>query len=116
MGYRSTITTSDYGATLPEWFRIKYKDCFTFNGTLVSSRMESKFRNSHQFFEDFQRAIKGAGFWSSGYDLPIYACVLAEDGFVTRVIIRETSIQYEWAEFMKADHVWNMGNYNGATP
>jgi hypothetical protein len=107
MGFRSTLTTQYYGHELPEWFKEKHKDNFLISNTLVSQR-EWKFYSGNEFFEDYQKALIEVCLLKNGFK--VVSVVLAEDGYITKVIITENEIKYilmedghEW------DGVWNRG-------
>jgi len=68
MGFRSTITSSDYSGVWPDWFREKYGKNFMLQPktTLISSTYEQKtyFGPAVDLPEDVQKALKEIGFWS----------------------------------------------------
>ena len=111
MGFRSTLCSSDYPGTLPEWFKEKYQHIMLFpQGILVVSKKEAKFYDN-EFFINYQMALIESGFWDE-YDLPVRIAVLAEDGVVSQVVISKDDIDYFWMDFGdEMAHVWMGGNY-----
>jgi len=109
MGFRSTLISQDYFGNLPEWFKDKYKDYILFpSGLMVTSKHEAKYYDN-DFFEDYQKAIFESGFWDET-DIDIAIVVLAEDGFITKVIISKKKIKYIWMEEgIDSDYVWCQG-------
>ncbi len=107
MGFRSTLVSQDYQGELPNWFKKKYNDYILFSdGLTVSSKREAKF-NTNKFFEDYQKAVKWSGFWDD-YSIEIVIVVLAEDGFVSKVLISNDEIKYIMMdEGYEANSVWN---------
>ena len=109
MGFRSTLTTNHYGADLPDWFKEKYKDCLNFpSGTLVSST-EFKLHSGNGFFYDYQQALIENGLLEGEFEVRF--AVLAEDGIITKVIIRPAGIIYCLLIITHdaVDGVWNGG-------
>ena len=109
MGFRSTLVSQDYPGKLPNWFKEKYNDYILFsNGLTVSSKREAKFY-TNEFFEDYQKAVNESGFWDDK-SIEIVIVVLAEDGFVSKVLISKDEIKYIMMdEGYEATQVWNLG-------
>ena len=109
MGFRSALVSQEYHGELPNWFKEKYNGEFFFPvGLMVSSKAETKIYDNN-FFEDYQRAINESGFWSEK-NISIVIVVLAEDGFITKVVINKEEIKYIWMdEGVESDHVWCQG-------
>jgi hypothetical protein len=97
MGLRSTICSEFYASgQLPEWFKKKYNQTHIFPcGLFVVSKVECKYY-ANDFFEDYQKAIKESGFWKYNPARRTSIVVLAEDGFVSKVVIYENDIKYYW--------------------
>lgn len=111
MGFRSTLISEHYSATLPAWFQEKYKDKITvFDGTLIASKTEFKIFDN-QIFEDFQTALIESGFFKEvSEDFSVVVAVLAEDKSISKVEIRNSSINYFWMDIMsEEEHVWMQG-------
>ena len=109
MGFRSTLVSQDYQGELPNWFKKKYNDYILFSdGLTVSSKREVKL-HTNEFFEDYQKAVNEGGFWDDK-SIEIEIVVLAEDGFVSKVLISKDMIKYIiMDEMFEADSVWNQG-------
>lgn len=112
MGYRSTLISQDWPCNeLPDWFKDKYKRYLHYpQGLMISSLFEFKIYDN-EIFEDYQKAVKESGFWDKS-DLKVKVVVMAEDGFVSQVIISKDDIKYLWLTFdaeTEEDHVWCQG-------
>jgi hypothetical protein len=113
MGFRSTICSEHYSGNLPDWFKEKYKQTHLFpDGLLVVSKTECKYY-TNVFFDDYQKAVKESGFWDDS-DLKISIVVLAEDGFISKVVICKNRIKYYWLysgeeDENENDSVWMRG-------
>ena len=106
MGYLSTLTTDHYPNELPAWFGEKYgKNITVIDGTLIASKREFKIYDN-AIFEDLQRALIEAGFFEKRNN-PFHVAVLHEDGLISKVVIRQYSIQYYYMdEGMEMETVW----------
>ncbi len=111
MGFRSTLVGQDYSGNLPKWFKDKYKNILFFGeGVLIASQVESK-HYTNDLFEDYQKSLIETDFFEDfPYDISIV--VLAEDGFVSKVLISVKEIKYYWLSYddgLESDHVWCQG-------
>ncbi len=108
MGFRSTLVSQEYGGTLPDWFKDRYKNKLIFpSGTMIVSCCEFKIYDN-AIFDDYRKALQ-----ESGFDLDrvgIAVSVLAEDGTVSKVCINDEGIKYfVMDEMYEDDSVWAQG-------
>lgn len=104
------MSSQYYSGNLPEWFKEKHEDSHLFpDGLMVVSRSECKIR-SNEFFEDYHKAITESGMWQKHEIITVEVVVLAEDGFVSKVILAKNEIKYFWLlEVQESDNVWMDG-------
>jgi hypothetical protein len=106
MGFRSTLVSQHYGRELPQWFHDKYQQDYFISGSLIASKRELKYYDD-VFMTDYQRALNESGLLDG---LNMEVIIIAEDGFVTKVIITKDVIRYLWFdEGQEADHIWCQG-------
>lgn len=111
MGFRSTLISEHYSATIPDWFAEKYKKKINvIDGTLIASKTEFKIY-SNEIFEDFQRALIESGFFENLSDnFSVAIAVMGEDQVISKVEIRHNSIKYFWMDAcLEAKYVWCEG-------
>jgi hypothetical protein len=106
MGFRSTLVSEHYPGVLPNWFTEKYSDRLLFpNGILIVSKTEWKYYDN-DVFEDYKEALIEIGFFSI-IEFGVAIAVLAEDQFISKVLINKDKITYIWMdEGVEMQHVW----------
>lgn len=110
MGFRSTIVSEHYsGGVLPNWFKDKYSDRLLYpDGILIVSKTEWKYY-SNELFEDYRKALIEIGFFDD-ISFTVGIAVMAEDQFISKVLIGKDEIKYTWMEDgFDSDHVWCQG-------
>lgn len=90
---------------MPEWIKTKYEKLILFiDGTLIASKTESKFYDD-EFFIDYQKALKEAGFWDN-INFEVCISVLSEDDTLSRVNIFNDKILYYQFDAFEDDFIW----------
>lgn len=97
MGFRSTIISEYYNGVLPNWFKERYSDRLLYpDGILIVSKTEWKY-DSNNLFEDYRKALIEIGFFDSK-NFTVGIAVMAEDQFISKVLIGNDDIKYIWME------------------
>ena len=97
MGFRSTIVSEYYNGVLPNWFKERYSDRLLYpDGILIVSKTEWKY-DSNNLFEDYRKALIEIGFFDRK-NFTVGIAVMAQDQFISKVIIGKDDIKYIWME------------------